>query len=30
VPKGKMAFAGLPEEQDRADVIAYLKEVTAN
>jgi cytochrome c len=23
---GKMAFAGLKDEQDRADVIAYLKE----
>ena len=30
VPKGKMAFAGLTKEQDRADLIAYLKEVTAN
>jgi cytochrome c2 len=25
VPKNKMAFIGLPKEQDRADVIAYLK-----
>jgi cytochrome c len=25
VPGGKMAFAGLREEEDRADVIAYLK-----
>lgn len=25
VPKGKMAFPGLPDHQDRADVIAYLK-----
>ena len=24
IPKGKMAFAGLRKEQDRADVIAYL------
>ncbi|MBN9669017.1 c-type cytochrome [Roseibium aggregatum] len=24
IPKGKMAFAGLKKEQDRADVIAYL------
>lgn len=24
-PKGKMAFAGLRKEQDRADVICYLK-----
>ncbi len=26
VPKNKMAFKGLPKEEDRADVIAYLKE----
>jgi cytochrome c len=25
VPGTKMAFAGLPKEQDRLDVIAYLK-----
>ncbi len=25
VPGTKMAFAGLPKAQDRADVIAYLK-----
>jgi cytochrome c len=25
VPKGKMAFPGLKDEADRADVIAYLK-----
>ncbi|WP_299484336.1 cytochrome c family protein [uncultured Roseibium sp.] len=24
IPKGKMAFAGLRKEQERADVIAYL------
>jgi len=24
IPKGKMAFAGLKKEEDRADVIAYL------
>jgi len=24
IPKGKMAFAGLKKEDDRADVIAYL------
>jgi cytochrome c len=28
VPKNKMAFRGLPKEEDRADVIAYLKEAT--
>ncbi len=28
VPKTKMAFPGLKKEDDRADVIAYLKEVT--
>ena len=26
VPKNKMAFAGLKKEEDRANVIAYLKE----
>jgi cytochrome c len=25
IPKNKMAFVGLKKEQDRADVIAYLK-----
>jgi cytochrome c2 len=25
MPKNKMAFAGLKNEQDRKDVIAYLK-----
>ncbi len=25
VPRGKMAFPGIPDAQDRADVIAYLK-----
>jgi cytochrome c len=25
VPGTKMAFAGLPSEKDRADLIAYLK-----
>ena len=29
VPKNKMAFRGLKKEQDRADVIAYLKEASA-
>jgi len=29
VPKGKMAFVGLKKEEDRADVIAYLMEATA-
>ncbi len=29
VPNGKMAFVGLKKEEDRADVIAYLKEATA-
>lgn len=24
-PRGKMAFPGIPDAQDRADVIAYLK-----
>ena len=28
IPKTKMAFAGLKKEPQRADVIAYLKEVT--
>ena len=28
VPGTKMAFAGLPQGQDRADVIAYLTEAT--
>ena len=27
VPKNKMAFPGLPAEQDRLDVIAYLKSI---
>ncbi|QFS96001.1 Cytochrome c-554 precursor [Labrenzia sp. THAF191b] len=26
IPKGKMAFAGLKKEDDRADVIAYLNQ----
>lgn len=26
VPKNRMAFVGLPKEQDRADVIAYIKQ----
>ena len=26
----KMAFAGLPKEQDRADVIAYLRTMNDN
>jgi cytochrome c2 len=26
VPKNKMAFVGLPKAEDRADVIAYLKQ----
>lgn len=25
VPRGKMAFPGIPDAQDRADVIAFLK-----
>lgn len=25
MPKNKMAFAGLKDEQERKDVIAYLK-----
>jgi len=29
IPKGKMAFAGLRKEQDRADVIAYLAQFNA-
>ena len=29
VPNGKMAFVGLKKEEDRADVIAYLMEATA-
>ncbi|MGI9500256.1 MAG: c-type cytochrome [Geminicoccaceae bacterium] len=28
VPKNKMAFAGLKKEEDRANVIAYLKQAT--
>ena len=28
IPKNKMTFAGLKKEQQRADVIAYLKEAT--
>ncbi len=28
VPKTRMAFPGLKKEQERADVIAYLKEAT--
>ncbi|MEQ9643145.1 MAG: cytochrome c family protein [Alphaproteobacteria bacterium] len=28
IPKNKMAFAGLKNDGDRADVIAYLKEAT--
>ena len=28
IPKNKMAFAGLKKEQQRADVIAFLKEAT--
>jgi cytochrome c len=28
VPGTKMAFAGMPQDQARADVIAYLKEAT--
>ncbi len=28
VPKGKMVFAGLKKEQERLDVIAYLKSVS--
>ncbi len=29
IPKNKMAFAGLKTDQERADVIAYLKQATA-
>jgi cytochrome c len=29
IPKGKMAFAGLRKEDDRADVIAYLAQFNA-
>lgn len=29
IPKTKMNFAGFKKPQDRADVIAYLKEATA-
>ena len=29
IPKNKMAFAGLKNEQERANVIAYLKQATA-
>jgi cytochrome c len=29
IPGNKMAFPGLKEEQDRADLIAYLKQATA-
>ncbi|MFQ5984648.1 MAG: c-type cytochrome [Alphaproteobacteria bacterium] len=28
IPKGKMAFPGLKKEDDRKDVITYLKEAT--
>ncbi len=28
IPKNKMPFAGLKKEQDRRDIIAYLKEAT--
>ena len=28
VPGTRMAFPGLKDEQDRADIIAYLKEAT--
>jgi len=28
VPGTRMTFTGLPDEQDRADVIAFLKEAT--
>lgn len=27
-PRGKMAFPGIPDAQDRADVVAYLKTFT--
>ncbi|MCC2113755.1 MAG: cytochrome c family protein [Hyphomicrobiales bacterium] len=29
IPKGKMAFPGLKKDEDRADVIAYLKTFSA-
>ena len=29
-PGTKMTFAGLPKEQDRADVIAYLRTLADN
>jgi cytochrome c len=29
VPHNKMAFVGLPKEEDRQDVVAYLKSVPA-
>lgn len=29
IPKNKMAFPGLKKEEERADVIAYLKQATA-
>ena len=29
IPKNKMAFVGLKKEEDRANVIAYLKEAGA-
>jgi cytochrome c len=29
IPKNKMAFKGLAKEEERADVIAYLKEASA-
>jgi cytochrome c len=28
IPKNKMSFSGLKKEEQRADVIAYLKEAT--
>ena len=28
IPKNRMAFPGMKKEQDRADIIAYLKEAT--
>ncbi len=30
IPKGKMAFAGLKKEDERADVIAYLAQFNAD
>lgn len=30
IPKGKMAFAGLRKEEDRANVIAYLAQFNAD